>query len=222
MSNTRPITGTEAKKADIYAIETMGIPSLELMENASKEVLEYLAENFAEASILILSGTGNNGADGICVAKLILNDDRFTFNPTVLVSGNLEHASWEFLHQLSEYKKLGGIFSVVNADYKFPDADVLVDAVFGIGLQTILREDRAALLRAADAKAYSNVVAIDVPSGINSDNGKLLGGGIHATATITFGRNKTGLTKALGKEYAGEVIIRDIGIPDEAYDHALS
>ena len=222
MTSDRPITGTAAKKADLYAIETMGIPSLELMENASREVLEYLAENFSESSILILAGTGNNGADGICVAKLILSDDRFTFNPTVLVSGNFEHASWEFLHQLSEYKKLGGIFSYVNADYKFPEADVLVDAVFGIGLQTILREDRAALLRAADRKAYPNVVAIDVPSGINSDTGVLLGGGIHATATITFGRNKTGLTKALGKEYAGEVIIRDIGIPDEAYDHALS
>ena len=222
MSNGQVITGTDAKKADIYAIQTMGIPSLELMENASGEVLEYLAANFPESSIVILAGTGNNGADGICVAKLILSDDRFTFNPTVLVSGKIEHASWEFLHQLSEYKKAGGIFSYINAGYKFPDADVLVDAVFGIGLQTMLREDRASLLQAADAKAYPHVVAIDIPSGINSDTGVLLGGGIHATTTITFGRNKTGLTRALGKEYAGEVIIKDIGIPDEAYDHVLS
>ena len=222
MSNIEIITGTVAKKADVYAIETMGIPSLELMENASREVLEYLAANFAESSILILAGTGNNGADGICIAKLILGDDRFTFNPTVIVSGNMEHATWEFLHQLSEYKKLGGIFSYINQDFKFPEADVLVDAVFGIGLTTILREDRAALLRAADSKSYPNVVAVDVPSGINADTGVLMGGGIHATATITFGKIKTGLTKALGKEYSGEVIVKDIGIPEEAYEHALS
>ncbi len=213
------ITGTEAKNADIYAIETLGIPSLELMENASTSVVEHLASNYPESSILILAGTGNNGADGICVARMIHDDDRFMFNPTVLVSGNIEHASWEFLHQLSEYKRVGGIFSYIDKDYKFPEADVLVDAVFGIGLKTILREDRAALLKAADKMNYTHVIAIDIPSGINADTGVLMGAGIHADTTITFGRTKTGLVKAMGIEYSGEVIVKDIGIPDEAYDH---
>jgi len=221
-SHDRVITGTEAKLADTYAIETMGIPSLELMENASREVTEYLAANFTDSSVLILSGTGNNGADGICVARQILNDDRFTFNPTVLITGNIEHASWEFLHQLSEYKRAGGIFSMAASDLRLPQADVLVDAVFGIGLKTLLREERAWVLRTADSMNYKNVIAVDVPSGINSDTGILMGAGIHATATITFGRMKSGLTKALGKEYAGEVFVKDIGIPDEAYDHVLS
>jgi len=97
-----------------------------------------------------------------------------------------------------------------------------VDAVFGIGLKTLLREERAWVLRTADSMNYKNVIAVDVPSGINSDTGILMGAGIHATATITFGRMKSGLTKALGKEYAGEVFVKDIGIPDEAYDHVLS
>jgi NAD(P)H-hydrate epimerase len=150
---------------------------------------------------------------------MIHDDDRFMFNPTVLVSGNIEHASWEFLHQLSEYKRVGGIFSYIDKDYKFPEADVLADAVFGIGLKTILREDRAALLKAADKMNYTHVIAIDIPSGINADTGVLMGAGIHADTTITFGRTKTGLVKAMGIEYSGEVIVKDIGIPDEAYDH---
>lgn len=217
--STNIITGTESKAADRYAIDVLGIPSLTLMENASTSVVEHLASNYPESSILILAGTGNNGADGICVARMIHDDDRFMFNPTVLVSGNIEHASWEFLHQLSEYKRVGGIFSYIGKDYKFPEADVLVDAVFGIGLKTILREDRAALLKAADKMNYTHVIAIDIPSGINADTGVLMGAGIHADTTITFGRTKTGLIKAMGIEYSGEVIVKDIGIPDEAYDH---
>ena len=69
---------------------------------------------------------------------------------------------------------------------------------------------------------YPHVVAVDVPSGINSDTGELMGAGIHANTTVTFGRSKTGLITGEGKEFAGNVIVENIGIPDEAYDHVLS
>lgn len=222
MENTTIITGTRAKSADRYAIDILGIPSLDLMETASTKVKDYLSSNFASSSILIVCGTGNNGADGVCVGKLILEDKSFTNKPLILITGNAEHASWEFLHQLSEYKRLGGEYHFIGSGYPLPDAQVLVDAVFGIGLQTELRKDKAELLNAINHRKYGHVVAVDVPSGINSDTGKLMGAGIRADTTITFGRCKTGLIQEDGKEYAGEVIVEDIGIPDEAYEHTLS
>ena len=211
------ITGTQAKAADRYAIDVMGIPSLTLMENASSEVATYIEEHFASQKILILCGTGNNGADGICIANILNANKKISTPPTVAVTGNLEHASWEFLHQLSEYKKTGFAPVFAHGNDIFEGYDVLVDAVFGIGLKTALREDKAVLLKAADNTGFKHVIAVDMPSGINSDSGELMGAGIHATATITFGKMKTGLAEGLGPDYAGEVIVRDIGIPEEAY-----
>ena len=211
------ITGTEAKAADRYAIDVMGIPSLTLMENASREVAAYIEDHFASQKILILCGTGNNGADGICIANILNANGKVSTAPAVVITGNLEHASWEFLHQLSEYKKAGFTPKFAHGNDIFEGFDVLVDAVFGIGLKTELRADKASLLKAADCTGFKHVIAVDMPSGINSDSGELMGAGIHATATITFGKMKTGLAEGLGPDYAGEIIVRDIGIPEEAY-----
>ena len=216
------ITGTQAKKADTYAIETMGIPSLTLMETASSKVADYIIRNFPTSHVTIVCGTGNNGADGVCIGKLLLSDRKFIGQTEVFITGNLEHATWEFLHQLSEYRRLGGTFTICREHTSIPEGGVLVDAVFGIGLQTRLREDKAELLKNLDLQKHKYVIAVDIPSGINSDTGELTGAGIHADTTITFGMNKTGLIQGDGKEYAGEIIVEDIGIPGEAYDHVLS
>ena len=211
------ITGTQAKAADRYAIDVMGIPSLTLMENASREVASYIEEHFISEKILILCGTVNNGADGICIANILNRNKRISTAPAVVITGNLEHASWEFLYQLSEYKKAGSTPVFAKGNDLFSGYDVLVDAVFGIGLKSVLRDDKASLLNAADNAGFKHVIAVDMPSGINSDSGELMGAGIHASATITFGRMKTGLAKGEGPGYAGEVLVKDIGIPEEAY-----
>lgn len=216
------ITGTTSKRADRYAIEVLGIPSLTLMENASSKVSEHIVNNFPSSSVLVLAGTGNNGADGVCTARILHNDTRFEGQISVIISGNMEHASWEFLHQLSEYRRYGGTYSFYKENDPLPYAGVLVDAVFGIGLLTPLRENKASLLNKADSMHYSCVIAVDIPSGINSDTGEIMGAGIHADTTITFGRCKTGLVNGEGKELAGRIITEDIGIPDEAYDNVLS
>lgn len=220
--STDVISGTVSKKADRYAIDVLGIPSLTLMETASSKVAAHIISNFPTSSVLVLSGTGNNGADGICIARLLCEDPAFTGTVQSVVAGNLEHASWEFLHQLAQFKRIGGNVTYYRNDVALPSSDVFVDAVFGIGLLSQLRKDKKDLLMSADRMHYPHVVAVDVPSGINSDTGELMGAGIHAKTTITFGRSKTGLITGEGREYAGNVIVEDIGIPDEAYDHVLS
>ena len=100
------ITGTIAKAADRYAIDVLGMPSLDLMERASRHVTDHIIGCFqkeAEDAVIpavILCSVGNNGADGVCIARQLLDDDK-RFDPAVVICGKPEKASWEFLHHLS-------------------------------------------------------------------------------------------------------------------------
>lgn len=211
------ITGTKAKEADRYAIDILKIPSLTLMETASLKVSQYvLNSGLIDSKILILSGVGNNGADGLCIARLLLKT-KPSADINVVIHGNLEKASWEFLYQLSKLKEIGAKVSYYKGE-NLPNSDTLIDAIFGIGLFKTLRPDALELVSKADNMNYKNVIAVDVPSGINSDTGKIMGSAIHANTTITFGRNKTGLVEGDGPAYSGTIIVENIGIPDKAYE----
>ncbi len=266
------VTGTAAKAADRYAIDILGIPSLELMERASRYVTDHILKHFRDTDpdqpvrVLVMSSVGNNGADGICIARQLL-DENGTFHPVVLLCGFLEKATWELLHQLSEYKKRGGEAVFLRPDGSgmpaagrqglsgmmpggektscsklsssddlflcadfFSSADVIVDALFGIGLRRPVEGLYQALIEAANAAgpfaacssgpcaARPVKIAVDVPSGINADDGRCMGICFQADVTLTFGRNKTGLMTGAGPDAAGEVTVCDIGIPDEAYN----
>ncbi|MBR2532953.1 MAG: NAD(P)H-hydrate epimerase [Lachnospiraceae bacterium] len=269
------VTGTAAKAADRFAIDILGIPSLELMERASRYVTDHILEHFPDTDpdrtvrVLVMSSVGNNGVDGVCIARQLL-DERGAFHPVVLLCGFLEKATWELLHQLAEYKKRGGEIYFLCPDAPgvpaavrealsgrmpggekasfaglcssadlFSSADVIVDALFGIGLRRPVEGLYKDLIGAANAAGTSGScssepcitarpvksgmavrpmkIAVDVPSGINADDGRCMGICFQADATLTFGRNKTGLLTGDGPAAAGEVTVCDIGIPDEAY-----
>ncbi|MDD6154643.1 MAG: NAD(P)H-hydrate epimerase [Eubacteriales bacterium] len=217
-----PITGKQAKAADIYAINTLGIPSLQLMETASSKVSDYIADRFADDKdkrILILSGVGNNGADGICVGKQLKAKG---FQPTVLIIGNMMKATDEFNAQLDAFGDMGGQILWYEEDMELPETDVLVDGIFGIGLSREVGGDYKKLIEAADEAEKEFTVAIDTPSGINTTTGGKMGCAVKADATITFGRNKVGLSQGAGYEYAGQVMVEEIGIPDFVYDKILA
>ena len=226
------ITGTEAKEADRLSIEGLGIPSLKLMERASRYVAEELIQNHRDQSVLILCGVGNNGADGVCIGRMLKESG---MEPEIVIFGDLQKGSWEFFRQLSDLKQAGGSFRVLpvpdlyaasgnerdlsgdpGQGISLPKADVLVDAVFGIGLKKALRGGYPAVLRAAD-RMESFRIAVDVPSGIHADTGEEMGGSVRSDLTITFGKNKTCLVSGSGKAAAGEVRAVPIGIPDEVY-----
>ena len=103
---------------------------------------------------------------------------------------------------------------------RLPDDDILIDGIFGIGLHREIAGDYRAFIEEANRRRHGFVLAIDTPSGINTDTGELMGCGIKADVTITFGRNKTGLVCGAGQNFAGRVLVEDIGIPDEAYEEA--
>ena len=138
--STDVISGTVSKKADRYAIDVLGIPSLTLMETASSKVAEHIISNFPTSSVLVLSGTGNNGADGICIARLLCENTAFTGTLQAVVAGNLEHASWEFLHQLAQYKSIGGKINLYGATpHVFRHSYITTLAKADVDLKTIQR-----------------------------------------------------------------------------------
>ena len=211
MTQMEHITGTLAKAGDRFAIDLLGIPSLLLMERASRFVADEVLEHHRDRRTLVLCGTGNNGADGICIARMLREGG---MEPEVLVCGDLTRASWEFLRQLSDYRAMGG--AVRFDDAALPEADLIVDAAFGIGLNRPLTGPWRELLARADGM-QAHRIAVDVPSGISADTGEAMGPVLRADLTLTFGKNKTGLVSGDGKTAAGEVRVCDIGIPDAVY-----
>lgn len=197
--------------------------------------------------ISVLCGVGNNGADGVCASRMLLGEG---YQPKVYIVGNLEKASWEFLYQLCHFQQAGGTVTMYHPDVdtanageaavmaahpdsdtaaddaspfranRLPDDDILIDGIFGIGLHREIAGDYRAFIEEANRRRHGFVLAIDAPSGINTDTGELMGCGIKADVTITFGRNKTGLVCGAGQNFAGRVLVEDIGIPDEAYIEA--
>ena len=214
------ITGTVAKAADRYAMDVMGLKSLTLMETASSKIAEYVTKQYLyqrEKKISVLCGVGNNGADGVCAARMLLEEG---YQPRVYIVGNMEKASWEFLYQLFYFQQAEGVALPHRVGDALRDDDILIDAIFGIGLHREIAGDYRAFIEEANRRRHGFVLAIDAPSGINTDTGELMGCGIKADVTITFGRNKTGLVCGAGQNFAGRVLVEDIGIPDEAYIEA--
>ena len=213
-----PVTGTVAKAADRYAIDVMGIPSLTLMERASSFVASYIRDTCPGKDVLIVCGMGNNGADGICIARMLKESG---FDPLVICCGNGWKGTWEYYRQLSEYRRIQGrILPASQTEDGLPDADVLVDAIFGIGLKREVGGEYGKLIGMMNRHGGWKI-SVDVPSGINADSGEKMGICFAADMTFTFGRNKTGLVSGEGAAAAGEVTICDIGIPGEAYEQAL-
>lgn len=215
------ISGTAAKKADLIAMNEMGFSSLGLMETASSRIADYIKQKYADqkgSRILVLSGVGNNGADGIAAARMLLEDG---FDPEVWIVGNLEKASWEFLYQAVIYQQLDGLLSFYQPGDLLSDAEICVDGIFGIGMHRAITGEFKSFIDEVNNHQYGEMIAIDAPSGIDTDTGELMGAGIRADVTITFGRNKTGLITGAGKEYSGLILVEDIGIPDSAYQKAL-
>lgn len=205
------------------------------------------AARYQDLKISVLCGVGNNGADGVCASRMLLGEG---YQPQVYIVGNLEKASWEFLYQLCHFQQAGGTVTMYRpyvdvadagkaavmavhpdsdtaADDASPfranrlsDDDILIDGIFGIGLHREIAGDYRTFIEEANRRRHGFVLAIDAPSGINTDTGELMGCGIKADVTITFGRNKTGLVRGAGQNFAGRVLVEDIGIPDEAYIEA--
>jgi hydroxyethylthiazole kinase-like uncharacterized protein yjeF len=205
------VTAAEMKALDAYTIQEIGVPSMVLMERAALAAVDVLYEkHFDLTKVLCICGTGNNGGDGLAVARLLhLKGIRVQ----ALLIGNSAKLTPETKQQMEIARNCGVRVTATESDVS-PIREkhtTIVDALLGIGgsrpLDGIYYD--AVLLQHA---TQANILAIDIPSGISADTGEVLGIAVPATATVTFAFNKIGLTIPPGRDYAGDVIVKDIGI----------
>lgn len=199
----KPITVAQAQAYDRYTIETIGIPSLVLMERAALKVFEA-AETFQPQKTLVLAGGGNNGGDGLAAARLL---HCAGYAVDIFLLGSRAHLSADCKRQLAicEHYQIPQVTEMTAA------YDLFIDGIFGSGLDRMISgRYRTAIDQAAALKVPT--LAIDIPSGINGDTGDIMGTALPAEMTVTLAYAKTGLLKASGPNYTGKLVIADIGI----------
>jgi NAD(P)H-hydrate epimerase len=215
------LTRAQVREIDRRSIEDYHIPGVVLMENAARAVVDAVCQLDPAGEIAILCGGGNNGGDGLAVARHLHNRGRsvtvvFGTDPATLRGDAL--VQWQIVRamQLPAFyhdpaTDLTGVFILREAGF-------IVDALFGTGL-TSAPKDSA--IRFIDACNYGHAcgrptVAIDIPSGLDCDTGVPLGPAcVRATRTVTFVAEKAGFANPIARQYLGEVTVGDIGCPRE-------
>jgi NAD(P)H-hydrate epimerase len=242
----RPLSPQEVRELDVRAAEQLGLPSLILMENAGRGAATWLVElatglstksatrPFSTSSsaeiglspgsvlprVLILSGPGNNGADGAVVARHL---DAWGFPVRIVWFANCRQlhgdakTQWTILersgvHQTAWFDLQTDDPRPADLDSLVTHADWLVDGLLGTGLT---RPVEGALATVIETMNRSNkpILALDVPSGLDADTGMALGTAVRARATATFVAPKRGFTVAGAVAFTGEVAVIDIGLP---------
>ncbi|MFH1263366.1 MAG: NAD(P)H-hydrate dehydratase [Pseudomonadota bacterium] len=216
----RIVTAEEMRRIDKFAIEKIGIPGSVLMESAGRSVFAGIVRRegtVAGKRFGILCGTGNNGGDGFVIARyLTLHGAQVD----VWLVGEGRPKQGDALTNLKILEKTG-IHPVpirTAADVKkhaeqLRGWSALVDALFGTGLTRVLRGVHAATIDAANHFPGS-VYAVDIPSGLHSDTGEVMGKAVKATVTVTFGFKKRGFHLGEGPLLCGEVVVADISLDD--------
>lgn len=214
------LSAEEMRSCDQATIEKHKVPSLVLMERAAGAVANFILEKYPDAyRICVLCGPGNNGGDGVAIARLL---HLAGLEVHAILMGNPEKYSAQLSQEIEIAKTYGVNMSNVLDKKDIEADDLFVDAMFGIGLTRGLEGE---YLQAALAINGANkpVVAVDIPSGYDTDCGKLLGeGAVKATDTVTFAYMKKGLTLGECKVAAGNIHVADVGIYlDDASDKAM-
>jgi NAD(P)H-hydrate epimerase len=211
----------EMRELDRRAIEEHGIPDVLLMENAGLAAFWVIAgERGVEGrKFLVFCGGGNNGGDGLVVARLIHASGGI---PRVFLLSSPEkyqgaaRVNYEIVHKLPvEMKRID---SIEGLDIQLAHCDVAVDAIFGTGLARevggLYREVVEVINRSGRP-----VISLDIPSGIHGDTGEVMGAAVRADATITFGLPKTGNLLYPGFAHCGKLFVTHISFPPALYGH---
>ena len=217
----RVLNAAQMREADRRTIEEIGIASLVLMENAGRQVvaaMEAVHGDLQEHQVAVLCGRGNNGGDGFVVARTLLQRG---VDVSVFVIGSIADVRGDARINLEILGRLG-LSTVEVADSQawelhfseIADSTLIVDAMFGTGLNAPL----TGLLETVVADVNGSgipVVAIDLPSGLSADTHEPIGDSIVAGTTVTLGAPKLALVLPPAETRAGDIVIADIGIPQE-------
>jgi len=201
------LSAEEMKRAEDFAIKD-GVASAGLMEKAGEGVASVIMRGWDKRPVAVACGPGNNGGDGFVVARLLKNAGWAVrvglFGDRAALKGDAATMA----------KLYDGDIEVLSPAV-FDGAEVIVDAIFGTGLSRPIEGDAAIIIEAINGHQAPKV-AVDIPSGINSDSGAAMGAAVQAVRTVTFFLKKPGHVLFPGRAFCGGVDIVDIGIKPDA------
>jgi ADP-dependent NAD(P)H-hydrate dehydratase / NAD(P)H-hydrate epimerase len=204
-------TGQEATEFDRWSIEELGVPQAALMEAAGRSAADVLTRLYPEGLVVVLVGAGNNGGDALVLARTLVARGRSV--RLVLVADR--SGDDPLLHGWSAPVVFDGDLSDASEWAKvLAGAGVIVDGVLGTGIRGAPRDRQTRAIEAMNAQ-HAPVLALDLPSGLDSETGAVPGEAVRAAATVGFGWPKLGAALSPGREYAGRMLAVEIGFPPE-------
>jgi ADP-dependent NAD(P)H-hydrate dehydratase / NAD(P)H-hydrate epimerase len=208
---TEVLSNIEMAEADRLTVSG-GVPGIELMDNAGRAVAELATRYKAPGSrVAVVAGPGNNGGDGFVAARLL---GERGYQVQVLLVG--EAARLKGDAALAAKRWTGPVLPAQPSGLH--GADVVIDALFGAGLDRAVEGLPRAMIEAMNLSA-APIIAVDLPSGINGTSGAVVGAAVKATATVTFFRKKPAHLLLPGRLHCGEISVADIGIPLSVLAH---
>lgn len=220
------LTAAQCRAVDQYAIETLGIPGVVLMENAGRNAADLITRWAGQMRkrpsaplprVSVVCGRGNNGGDGFVIARHLairgfrvsvdLMADPAGLTPDAAVNHAIVRKMGVAIRRLDRPRAL------TEAVRRWRPSPILVDALLGTGFAGEVREPLAGVIRRINSLHGPLIVAVDVPSGLNADTGEPGGVAVKAHHTVTFLAAKVGFTRPKAKPYVGHVTVVDIGAP---------
>jgi NAD(P)H-hydrate epimerase len=221
LEHCQPVSAAEMRELDRRAIEEYGVPGAVLMENAGRgaaEVAMRMLEGLeAKSPVVVVCGKGNNGGDGYVVARHLHNHG---YGVEIFLTHAPGEIRGDARTHLEVVLKMKGVpvrvASQPDSRRSLPEclrrASLVVDGLLGTGLERTVASPFDAFIGLANASGKP-VLSLDIPSGLSSDTGEIMGCCIRATVTATFGLPKRGLLAGKGPQVAGELVLVDIGMP---------
>ena len=215
-------TAEQIKMIEQYAIDECDIAGFKLMQDAGKACFDKILKHYPDCqSLCVVCGTGNNGGDGFIVAELALQAN---LDVTLVQLGNPDSISGDALLAKDKWHKSGGVS--FNYDKKlfstYLNTDLIIDAIFGTGLNRNVSGDYLEVIESINAvsnnSAKTNVISIDIPSGLAANTGTIFGDCIQADHTVTFVGLKQGLFTGKARDHTGEIHFDSLSIPNKCYE----
>ena len=216
------LTVEQIREVDRLSTTQFGIPSILLMENAGMRVVEAIEsrfENLDELTIAVLCGKGNNGGDGFVIARQLIQKG---CTPCVFLFADEDEVRGDARVNLEILKAIGSPPTVVTTEYDWSDerlevidADIIVDALLGTGLTKRVDGLYKAVIETLDDFSRATIVSVDLPSGLQSNSSRIVGPAVQADLTVTFTALKPCLVLPPACQLAGDVVVSEIGNPEE-------
>ncbi len=203
----------QVRELDRMTIQDFGVPGYDLMTRAGEYAFQQISKHYPHAlSVCVFCGSGNNAGDGYIVARLALQAG---WNVTVNCVSSVNKLQSDALRAFLDYEKAGGQCNDFDSEAEV-NADIVVDALLGTGLDRPVRGDYADAISVIN-KQDNVIVAIDIPSGLNADTGVIMGCSVKADITVSFIGLKQGLYTGQAADCCGEIYFSSLQVPKQIY-----